>query len=192
MNTTATTSAEERVARTAASASGPVVIGLGSPLLTDDTVGLRVVEALQQGGETEFPGVTFTCLHNVGLELLDELDGHAAALFVDCIRTDSAAPGHCHELSIDDLQHTVQSRLVDSHGLSLATIVAMGARMGYRLPTDIRILGIEGRRLYEFAEEPTPEVRAGMGACIERARGILRQWSQGPVQTSLRQDTGSV
>jgi hydrogenase maturation protease len=159
---------------------GAIVVGIGNPLLSDDTVGLKVVNSLEKEYQDEFPTVTFVQLNNVGLELLDDLDGRAHALFVDCIRTGTAKPGHCHEFGMADLRETIQSRLVDSHGMNLATIIALGERMGYSMPREILILGVEGKFMHDFSEEPTAEVCAGIAECVKHACRILRSWKRIP------------
>ena len=67
-----------------------VVIGLGSPFLSDDSVGPRVVRELARRGVS---GVRLVEAHAGGLLLLEELAGARRAVIVDALLDERRTPG---------------------------------------------------------------------------------------------------
>ncbi|MGB2852819.1 MAG: hydrogenase maturation protease, partial [Dehalococcoidia bacterium] len=62
-----------------------LVLGLGNPILSDDAVGLRVVEELE--GRVDQQEVKLVETTVAGLGLLDFLTGHDRAIIIDSIQT---------------------------------------------------------------------------------------------------------
>jgi hydrogenase maturation protease len=69
-----------------------------------------------------------------------------------------------------------QSRLADSHGMNLATVLALGEKMGYAMPGDIVIFGIETEDVTSFSTEPTIAVKNAIPCAVEMIRQTLLQW----------------
>ena len=59
-----------------------------------------------------------------------------------------------------------------AHDTSLQTALQLGRTMGASLPDDIRIVGIEAERVYDFSEELSPEIAAAVPQAL---RLVLRQ-----------------
>lgn len=141
-----------------------LVLGLGNPLLRDDSIGLRVVraaEALLHG----HPDVVVAEDYHGGLRLMERLVGYERAIIVDAICS-GALPGTLHRLGPHSLptQHTASS-----HDVTLPTALALGRQIGARLPADdaILILGIEAVDVLSFGEDLTPEVAAAIPAAVD-------------------------
>ena len=70
-----------------------VVVGLGNPVLSDDRVGLAVVERLEKLlREHSLDNVAVRSSTRGGFELLDLLNGYDRAILVDCIQTGERKP----------------------------------------------------------------------------------------------------
>jgi len=138
-----------------------VVIGLGSPFLTDDSVGPRVVRELVLRGLT---GVRLVEAHAGGLLLLEELAGAKRAVIVDALLDERRRPGEVVLAGLDQATRNVSC----SHDCSLPEALAVGRAMGLDLPADqsIQLVGIVARDVTSFSEILTPEVAAALdGAC---------------------------
>jgi len=70
-----------------------VVIGLGSPFLSDDSVGPRVVRRLAEQG---LPNVRLVEAHAGGLLLLEELNGARRAVIIDALLDERRTAGEIH------------------------------------------------------------------------------------------------
>lgn len=152
------------------------VIGMGNPILCDDSVGLLIIDALEQRISKNFPEVEFKKNYSGGMDLLDDLVDKEKAIITDCVKTENRPPGFCHEFSIEQIDEITQPRIVDSHSLDLLTVLETGERCGYSIPKDILIYGIEGTDFSEFSEEPSLAVKKGMKITINKIIKKLEAW----------------
>ena len=83
-----------------------LVIGLGNPLVTDDSVGLRVAAELKTRLAGR-PDVEVDEDYWGGLRLMERLVGCDRAIVIDAIHT-GAPPGTIHRLTPDDHPHATQ------------------------------------------------------------------------------------
>lgn len=139
-----------------------LVLGLGSSILGDDGVGLRVVREV---GKSLKPGLATVVETNAaGLALLDELNGYERAVIVDAIETGDYPPGHIIRLNPDSLNF---ARHVSScHDVDFATALDLGRRLGMAVPPYITIFGIEIVDPVTFSEECTPPVEQAIPRCV--------------------------
>ncbi len=141
-----------------------LILGLGNPVLTDDAVGLRVVEKLRPllAGYSD---VEVDEDYWGGLRLMERLVGYDRAIIVDAICT-GADPGTVHNLSVGAIptQHSASG-----HDANLPTALALGRQAGAHLPAseDILLVGIEADDILSFSEECTPRVQAAIPRAVE-------------------------
>ena len=138
-----------------------VVIGLGSPYLSDDSVGPRVVREL---AGRELPGVRLVEAHAGGLLLLEELAGAGRAVIVDALLDERKKPGEVVVAGIN----TASNNAACSHDCSLPEALAIGRAMGLDLPADehIHFVGIVAKDVTTFSETLSPGVAAAVtNAC---------------------------
>lgn len=153
------------------------VIGMGNPLLGDDSVGLLIVDDLIKAHAKTLHEVDFQKNYSGGMDLLDNLIDKEKAVIVDCIKTGSKPPGYCHEFTIEDIEEITQPRIADAHSLDLLTVLEMGERCGFSIPKEIIIYGIEGTEFLEFCEKPTPAVKRGIQRTVEKITEKLYTWN---------------
>lgn len=155
-----------------------LVLGLGNPILTDDSVGLRVA-ALLQPQLAGHPGVTVAEDCWGGLRLMERLVGFYQAVVIDAIQS-GAPPGTIHRLTPHDLptQHSASA-----HDVNLPTALAFGRKMGLVLPPDDRLVlvGVEAADILTFGETCTPEVEAAIPQAVEAVWEVLAGWGCLPV-----------
>ena len=133
--------------------SAPVVVGVGSPF-GGDRAGWAVVARLG-----ELDGVRVQALDRPGPALVGALEGAAAAVIVDAVRS-GAEPGTLHRLTpIDQLP---AAGATSSHGLGLAEALALGERLG-QLPPWV-VIGVEAE------PQALPET-----AALDRAAAAVRR-----------------
>jgi hydrogenase maturation protease len=151
---------DERAGRT-------LIVGLGSPILRDDAVGLHVAQALAD----LLPQDRFSVVEagTSGLRLLLLLEGWERAVIIDAMRepVDPRAdlcPGRLNRLSLDQLHSTLS--LNTSHEASLADTLELGRLMGMTLPQEIAIYGIEVQDPFTFGEEMTAGLAARVPAIV--------------------------
>ena len=147
-----------------------LVIGLGNPIVSDDSVGLRVAQRLTAVlGDRDDVDVTED--YWGGLRLMERMAGYDRAIVVDAICT-GGAPGTIHHLALDSIP---TQRSASAHDVNLPTALAFGRQAGIPLPTDddIRLVGIEAEDVINFGERCTPAVEAAISRAVEEVIQML-------------------
>jgi hydrogenase maturation protease len=149
-----------------------LVIGLGNPLVTDDSVGLRVVAALKPL-LADHTDVEVAEDHWGGLRLMERMIGFDRAIVVDAIQTGSA-PGTIHLLTPDGI---ATQRSASAHDVNLPTALEFGRRAGAHLPDNrqIQLVGIEAEDTLTFGERCTPAVQAAIPQAVEAVLRVLSE-----------------
>jgi hydrogenase maturation protease len=141
-----------------------LILGLGNPLVTDDSVGLRVVAKLKEvlAGRQ---GIEVDEDYWGGLRLMERMAGYDRAIVVDAICTGSPA-GTLHRLTPASLP---TQRSASAHDVSLPTALELGRGAGLSLPRDedILLVGIEAEDILTFGDRCTPAVEAAIDPAVE-------------------------
>jgi len=149
-----------------------IVIGLGSPIMCDDAVGLKVSEAIEALG---LPDVDTLQEAVGGLEILPMISGYRFAVIVDAILTGEYEPGTVLIFDPESFDCTVAS--VPAHDINLATAIKMGRQMDDSvMPEIIKFIAIEVEDLQTMSEEMTPKVAAAVGPAKNAVLHLLSQF----------------
>ncbi|MEA1951438.1 MAG: hydrogenase maturation protease [Planctomycetota bacterium] len=162
-----------------------LVIGLGNPIVSDDSVGLRVAVEIRKmldgdmgagdGGDDKGIPCDVEVAEDYwgGLRLMERLIGFDRAIVVDAICTDSP-PGTIQLLKPDDIP-TQKSN--SAHDLTLPMALKLGRESGAHLPRneDILLIGIEAEDVLTFSEQCTPAVEAAIPRAVEEVLAALRR-----------------
>jgi hydrogenase maturation protease len=148
-----------------------LIIGLGNPLLRDDSVGLRLVKELK-GLFTDSPDIEVTEDYWGGLRLMERMVGYDRAIIVDAICT-GAPPGTIHLLSPEDIP---TQRSASAHDVNLPTALEFGRQAGAHLPTseNILLVGIEASDVQTFDENLSSEVEAALPNAVNQILSALK------------------
>ena len=153
-----------------------LILGLGNPLITDDSIGLRVVETLgpRLAGRAD---VEVSEDYWGGLRLMERMIGFDRAIVIDAIQTGSP-PGTIHRLTPDGIP---TQRSASAHDMNLATALEFGRQAGMHLPPNeaIRLVGIEAEDILTFSERCTPAVEAAIPRAVEAVLEALAAFSRG-------------
>jgi hydrogenase maturation protease len=146
-----------------------IVVGLGSPFLTDDSVGPRVIRELARAGAE--PGVRYVETHAGGLLLVEELAGADRAVIVDALLDPRRRPGEVVVAGISGASHNVSG----SHDCTLPEVLSLARAIGIHLPDDdaIRLVGVVASDVTTFSETLTPEVEAALPEACAVVRACL-------------------
>ena len=141
-----------------------LILALGNPILSDDAVGWEVADRLAE----DLPRDTFDVLKESGatFDLLSTIAAYDRLVVIDAVQLRDAPVGSVRRFSLDDFQSTV--RYSSAHDLNFATAFAMGRELGYDIPEDIRIYGIEVKELHRFSEGCTPELQEKLDSITQQ------------------------
>ena len=151
--------------------AGPtVVIGLGSPLMGDDGIGLVALAHLRD--DWILDGVELVDGGTWGMSLLPAIEEASRVLFLDAIK-DGSPPGALVRLERDALPRYFSAKL-SPHQIDLKDVLAVAELRG-TIPEDTMALGIQPVRV-ELGTELSPEVQAAMDALVRATIDRLRDW----------------
>lgn len=147
-----------------------LILGLGNPLVRDDSVGLRVVWEVKRL-VADRPDVEVDEDYWGGLRLMERMVGYQRAIVVDAIVT-GAAPGTIHRLTPHGI---ATQKSASSHDVNLPTALKFGRQAGLALPADedIMLVGIEAEDILTFGDDCTPAVQAAIPLAVRDVLAAL-------------------
>jgi len=104
------------------------IFGLGNPLMADEGVGIRVLEALRQRGDLP-ENVELIDLGTSGWRLLHETSGRRLLIFVDCALMDEA-PGTMRRFDPGEVRSRKSSMRGSLHDVDLLSILDVAVESG--------------------------------------------------------------
>lgn len=132
-----------------------VVLGIGNILLTDEGVGVRVIEALERDYVLP-PEVEVIDGGTCGMEMLEQLEDLDGLVVVDCVRC-KQPPATPVLLKGDDVPVFFKTKL-SPHQVSLSDVLA-SLEFTDRAPKSIAIVGMQPVSM-SLGMELSPEVEA--------------------------------
>ncbi|MEA5114255.1 MAG: WbuC family cupin fold metalloprotein [Geobacteraceae bacterium] len=164
-----------------------LILGIGNLIMTDDGIGVRVVQRLAE--EYSFPPeVEIIDGGTLGLDLLPLLEGLDRFLIIDAMET-GGPPGTIRRLAGEEIPVAFESRL-SPHQVGLKDLLAVSRLMGNPLP-DMVLIGVQ-HECIELGMELSPPVEARLDELIDRVLQELDRWGicverTSPAQRSIHQ-----
>jgi hydrogenase maturation protease len=143
-----------------------LVLGMGNPILSDDGFGLVVVERLNEQPLPE--GVSARASEVAGLRLLELMRGYDKVIIVDALCSGSRSPGDIARFSGDDFRGG--HRYSSAHSIGIRTVLELGERLGYEMPSEVVAYAVEAEDVETFGEQLSPAVEAAVDEVIELVR----------------------
>jgi len=116
-----------------------VILGIGNLLLSDESVGVRALEALRDGHDVP-PGVSLIDGGTSGMEFLEDLEGVDLLIVLDAIRANHV-PGTFIRLAGAEVPVFFRTKL-SPHQIGLSDVLASLELLG-RAPREVVVLGVE-------------------------------------------------
>lgn len=138
-----------------------LLLGMGNPILRDDAVGVRLANYLGKR-LAQVPGLSILEECSVGgLNILEVVGGYERVIILDSIKTGKAKPAYWYRFTGESLRETMH--LDSVHDTNLATALALGRKLGIKLPTDrdIHIFAVEVEDNITFSEQMTRPLEQG-------------------------------
>jgi hydrogenase maturation protease len=147
-----------------------LILGLGNPILGDDSAGLKVAEIVRQRMALD-PSIEVSEDYSGGLRLMERMIGYDQVIIVDAICTGAHPPGAVLHLNSDDIatQHTSST-----HDINLPTALQLAVTMNLKMPERIRIIAIEAENVLEFSEHCSPAVTLALPRAAEAVLAELQ------------------
>lgn len=151
-----------------------LVLGVGNTLLTDEGVGVHVVNRLQEQFADK-PGATFVDGGTLSFSLAGLLAEHDQLIVVDAART-GGAPGSvvCYEGSDMDRYLTGDRQSVHEVGLTDLLDIA---RLSDHYPERRALVGIEPENL-DWGEQPSARVAEAVPVAVSQVINLIESWEK--------------
>ncbi len=151
------------------------VLGCGSPLMGDDGIGLKVIEALKNTELEGLEGLDILDAGVCGLDLLNLLEGAKKVIIVDAVLTGSRAGSVLRIEGRDLVKGTDTHTLVSVHDLTITDVLRIGEHV-QSLP-EIVVIGIEiGELATEFSRDISPEILKAVDEAIKLIREEISEF----------------
>jgi hydrogenase maturation protease len=140
-----------------------LVLGLGNPVLSDDSVGIRVAQEI--GKEVNDPQVTVAETSAAGLSLLDSIVGYDRVIIIDAIQTEKGKAGQIYRMGAEDFSCT--KHFSSPHQVNLVTALELGKMLNLAMPREITVFAVEAKDITTFSEKCTPEVEKAIPEVVK-------------------------
>jgi hydrogenase maturation protease len=155
-----------------------LVVGLGNPILADDGVGWRIIEALdarlavdpsarRAAGPVELDRAAVG-----GLALMERMIGFDRVVLADAI-LDGSPAGSITARPIDQVSSQIAGHLDSAHDVPLAEALGAGRALGATLPVSIDVVGVAVDRVDTFGDRLSPPVAEAVDDAVEAILAIL-------------------
>lgn len=131
-------------------------MGIGNPILSDDSVGLRVVDKIEEILSPNYH-IDFYKLALSGIALLDIISGYNHLILIDVIKTGKDEVGTLNKYEVSDFKDSIH--LSSPHQLNFPTVIKLARKTGIPIPDKIDIFTIEVDNIYTISEECSPTIK---------------------------------
>jgi hydrogenase maturation protease len=139
-----------------------LVLGVGNLVLTDEGVGVHVVQRLQK---MDLPShVEVLDGGTSGFDLLDDIEGRKKVVVVDAVKGEQP-PGTIYRMTTEDIEETPKSRL-SLHDIDMTDLLKLVDLFEIEKP-EIVIIGIEPKDIESASLELSQEIEARVPRLIE-------------------------
>ena len=149
-----------------------LILGIGNLLMTDDGIGVRVVQELVR--RYRFPAdVAVLDGGTLGLDLLPHLEGVERLLIIDAVMTGDP-PGTVVRMTEDQIPAVFATKL-SPHQMGLQDLLAVAELLGHR-PANMVLLGVQPAEI-ELGDYLTPSVAVTLEPIIAGCLAELATWN---------------
>ena len=161
--------------------SSVLVLGVGNTLMSDDGVGVRLMERLQSM-QPPLPGVEYVDAGTLSFVLLPQIQACDAILVLDAAHLD-AAPGTCRALQDAEMDDFLRTARCSVHEVGIRDLLDL-ARLTDALPGRRAFIGLQPAAT-GWGETLSPVVEAALPGALRTARGLLEDWTGGKASTQV-------
>lgn len=146
-----------------------LIIGLGSEILTDDSIGLRLVKNLSNDFNNNVVSVQTYLTYS--LDVVEQLKNYKHVLIIDGIITGNAYPGTVYCWSCYEMLPTIH--LSNFHDIPLTDALTLCKSIGWDMPESIDIIGVEIEDNITFSDELSRKLKSQYPTIKTRVKGII-------------------
>lgn len=146
------------------------VIGLGNTLRCDDSIGIRLLEALRERWQKS--GIVFQDFGIASFDLINHIRNYDKVLLIDAIDA-GLKPGVLKIFRLKDIALSFHEKKLSSHELSLSDLLRLCEMVG--ISADIQIAGIQAKDV-SYGLKMTEELEAAKTRILEGINSFIESW----------------
>lgn len=148
-----------------------LVLGIGSPVMCDDAIGLRVLQELEKIG---IHGVDLQEACTSGLDLIEIMLDYDRVIIVDAIIKSGHPPGTVLVLDPEAFGDSVHG--TNPHEANVATTLELGKRLQpERFPDDVQFVAVEANDVFTMSETMTPELEGAVERTVQTVLDLIEK-----------------
>jgi hydrogenase maturation protease len=151
-----------------------LILGIGNDIQQDVGIPVRLTRDMKDlvpAGD-----FNFECLFIGGLELLEYINGYQGVIFIDTIKTVQQAAGKVHVFTTGNYQETLH--LSCQHDVSFKMSLEMGRKLGFVIPENILVLGIEILEDLEFSASLSDDLKHRYNGIRREVKNLVMEFSR--------------
>ena len=147
-----------------------LILGLGNDILTDDGIGIRIVDELEKNFSRQFD---FKKCSLGGLDTLEIIRDYRQVIMIDAIKTPGGAPGTVYFLKAEDFKKT--THIANFHDIGIVEAIEVGRKLGMRLPEKLDIIAVEIIEDMQFGDRLSPPLETSFPLICEEIGSWISQ-----------------
>ncbi len=146
-----------------------LVLGIGSPVVTDDAVGFRIVDRLRT---MALEDVDLEEASTSGLDLIEMMLDYDLVIVVDAIVTTQHSPGTVMVLGEESFHATIHG--TNPHEVNVGTALELGRKLEPdRMPKEIFFVAVEVNDVWTVGDTMTMEVEEALPEAVQTVLDII-------------------
>jgi len=146
-----------------------LVLGIGSPVVTDDAIGFRIIESLRTMA-LENVDLEEACVS--GLDLIEIMLDYDMVIVADAIVTTQYALGKVMVLGEESFQATIHG--TNPHEVNIGTALDLGRKLEpERMPKEIFFVAVEVNDVWTVGDTMTPEVEQALPEAVQTVLDLI-------------------
>ena len=138
------------------------IIGVGNRAAGDDSIGMRVLDALRERALP--PNVVLVEAGLTGPGLVSQMEEYAKVVLVDAVNM-GLPPGTVRTFTPDAVKSVKPEDRLSLHGCDLLQVIELARRLGL-CPGEVLIVGIQPKQM-AFGDEASEEVMGAIPTAVE-------------------------
>ena len=151
-----------------------LVLGIGNTLLSDEGIGIHVINYLQQQHPAP-EGVTYLDGGTLSFTLAAEIEDTDNLIVVDAARI-GGQPGNVACMTGAEMDHFLGTAKRSVHEVGLLDLLDI-ARLTETLPANRALVGIQPG-VIDWGEQPTAAVSAAIPSAVLHIKNLIAAWHQ--------------
>ena len=151
-----------------------LVLGVGNILLTDDGIGVHIIESLRSHSELSSK-INILDGGTLGLSLLPDIEDAAGLIIVDASEI-GEKPGSMRVFESSEMDRQLAGKKRTVHEVAVSDLLATATMLG-KQPNDRALIAIQPAST-DWGLEPSAEVSSAIPHAVDAITSMIERWTR--------------